>query len=183
MKMVVSSTEGFRTDLKAGLLWLRIESATSSNFHFGFFLMRSHAVEGALYWTRRTGKDGCIIFVPTDRDEPDYYVWPTINVTMLRKTFLSIHTATRQFHDERKHQVLNIDLLATYLRLDYRWMENWTWRHLVEHQNAEDDMRVERMKKEKKSRKKKDDEEAGKRPKRRSSIALGQLRQPARSVD
>jgi hypothetical protein len=130
----------------------------------------THAVGGAVYWTRRGGKEGHMIFVPTDRADPDCYVSPSINATMLRKDFLSLHTATRQFRNERKHQVLNIDLLVIYLRLDYRWMAKWKWRRLVDHRNAEDDLGVERMKKEKKVRRKKDDEMAEKRPKRRSSF-------------
>jgi hypothetical protein len=62
-------------------------------------------------------------------------------------------------------------------------MENWTWRQLVEHQNAEGDLGVERMKKETKARKKRKGEEAGKRPKRRSSIVLGRLPHRAGLID
>jgi hypothetical protein len=62
-------------------------------------------------------------------------------------------------------------------------MENWTWRQLVEHQNAEDDLGVERMKKEKKARKKRKSEEAGKRPKIKSPIVLGRLPHRAGLID
>jgi hypothetical protein len=51
-------------------------------------------------------------------------------------------------------------------------MKDWTWWRLVEHQDAEDDIDVERMTKEKKARKKRDEEEAGKRARRRMSFAL-----------
>ena len=131
---------------------------------------RTHAVDGAVYWTRRTCKNGYIIFIPTDRDDSDCHVSPDVSATMLRKAFLSLHSATRQFRDEKRLQVLNIDLLAIYLRLDYRWMERWTWKRLSGQRNAEDDLGVERMKREKRERKRRDDEGLEKKVKRRASF-------------
>jgi hypothetical protein len=146
--------------------------SSSHNIDFLAIFERCHSRDGAVYWTRRRSRYGHIVFVPTDRTDPECYVSPSINATELRRAFLSFHTAIRQFRDKKKHEVLNIDLLAIYLRQDYRWMKDWTWWRLVEHQDAEDDINVERMTKEKKERKKRDGEEAGKRAKRRMSFAL-----------
>jgi hypothetical protein len=83
------------------------------------------------------------------------------------------YTVSPHVRGKKRHDVLNIDLLAVYLRQNYRWMGNWTWRRLIEHQKAEDDIDVEKIKKEKKARREREDEEAGERVRRRrDSFAL-----------